>query len=512
MISLNFYKGVPFSIENNDVLYTTESDFLTFLANYQVGSTTILNDWFDVIGNDERAEIDVDITFNPDELNYLMVSYYDESTVSRKKFFFINTIQHLSESTYRLNLSIDYWQTYFLQRRLTQIEPSLKNALVVQGHGFENGSEISELIKPASCNDTYTFTSLFKGSYGFRIVIHGTTTFNNLYETILISPNLYYVNTAVEEINRIVSNPTLHINNSQSNMTILNIYLVPSPFLFDWPSSSLGDAKFVYNNIDILFKIGNKNSTYSGGASWDISQTYTVTPTKGEITLVGTGATNVELEYNGDSYSVDIHTSISNDFAITMIANKQILNITKDFEINNIYNEYANYMNQSKNTRAVNTISKVVGGVVGLGTGIATGNMAGILGFGASAFSLFSDVAKLQDMQSKPVSVLNDTDSIFNLIMYFSFGVFTFEPINKQSILNFDDYFGFGMNGFNSSLSIGSTTDYNRFRYCKCSEINIVGNFAQIVKTTLENYFKRGIRIWYDKSHFLDSMTPKIEV
>ena len=503
MIGLVFYKGVPFSVENIDVIYLNQTELLDFLDGFAETSLT-LQDWFDVIGSDESAYIDVDISFLPDQLNYLQVVYFDEiGNINRRKFYFINNVQRISESTFRVTISVDYWQSYFFQKRETEILPSLVNAIVVQGHRFNSqNDDIKELIDFSAVNAIAATSSLASDSY--RICVHATTQVTDLYESVFVSSTTYNSNGILTVLNRLSTSAqiTIHFPNADEtqNVNIINCYAVPSiffPAVFDQE----GFVESSFSNWSSRFYVCAQKTGI--GNITNYQSVFTVTPERAKLTMIGTLSNRIQLSYNNHSYNVQVNLSLGNDIALTMIADKQILNILDDFQMNTVKNEYTQYMAQTQNQRTFGIISKTIGSGIGLGFSLFSGNPLGAVGAIGGMSSILSDQMKLQDMASKPANLQTDTNTIANLKVNFGFGLIIFEPQNYNDIINFDDYFGFGMNAFHSILYLQKILPTEVFRYCKCSELTIVGQFSQSVKTILENYFKRGIRIWYDSEKFL---------
>ena len=119
--------------------------------------------------------------------------------------------------------------------------------------------------------------------------------------------------------------------------------------------------------------------------------------------------------------------------------------------------------------------------------------------------------AQLADLSETPFQTIKETGSVLNIFLYMGLGTFVWTPANYDDIIAYDNYFGFKFDGFYDTLSIDALAETDRFRFLQCSEINLIGKFTMGVKNALESLFKRGLRIWYHKEHYLDSQAQQIE-
>lgn len=531
MLSLTFYKGVPFDREQQNVLFVDNEKRNEFLSNYIVPIQTLEIKQFALLGTTNNPFLVVSLDKEPFNVNYLKVIQTIEKTgEERMLFYYIDNYEMVTPENVRLNLTMDFFQTYFNKYDIQENKmerPEIKNALVMQGHGFENGGETEEMVQPDKVIELFNFEHF---DTTFRIVIHATTESPLLNETCFISRSEFSFDSGTRRINNLFNIATGIIKTSsaetQVNIKILNAYLIPS-YLIDPNDNRLnnwGFSLFYFADntqsvgIDFIYYIANLDSNgdeYYSGTSYFNETQLNVTPNQAEITIVGTGKTNVELAYNGKTYLCYIYLCIANDVGITMYCDKQIQSLTNDFEINVVVDEYAQYMSTTKNTRYWNTTTKVLAGAGGMlqGAGqLMSGNPMGLGTMIGSAVGMTTAVAKEQaiynDMATKPATITNDTDNIIVLERFKGFGVLRYRPANYDDIITYDNYFGFKMNGFNSTLDISAQNENQKFRYCQCGYLSLIGNFDYEIKERLESYFKRGIRIWYDKDNYLNGFEP----
>lgn len=528
MLSLTFYKGVPFDREQQNVLFVDNEKRNEFLSNYIVPIQTLEIKQFALLGTTNNPFLVVSLDKEPFNVNYLKVIQTIEKTgEERMLFYYIDNYEMVTPENVRLNLTMDFFQTYFNKYNMQENKmerPEIKNALVMQGHGFENGGETEEMIQPDKVIEYYQAEQILS-STAFKIVFHITTSADNgiVSEMCLVSHNSYIsLEDTLKILNKYMLTPkgVLQYDNGEQeiqNIKVLNAYLIPVDFLphqsvlithanfyFDTTQSATDDFYYISSYLDDL-----------SGASFSRVIPYEITPRQAEQTSVGTASTRIETKFNGKTYNVTIRIVIANDIQISMYCNNESKDITNDFEVNVVYDEYANYMNQTKNTRYWNTTTKVLAGAGGMlqGAGqLMTGNPMGLGTMIGSAVGMTTAVAKEQaiynDMDSKPANLVNDTGSLISIRYFQGFCVLRLRPANYDDIITYDNYFGFKMNGFNSTLNIFAQNENQKFRYCQCSYLSLIGNFDYEIKERLESYFKRGIRIWYDKDNYLNGFEP----
>ena len=532
MIQLTFYKGVPFSTENKDVLFVSESERQLFLKDYEINAVPIQIDKFAVNGTDDNSIIDVTLEQEPFDTNYLKVVQELDTLNERTIYYFVNSVQTVAPNTFRLNLTVDIWNTYFLKTNATSTDyeiPLMKNALCISGHGFENGGEAEEQIDGTKSLKIFSATKIGI-STTFRIVYHISTASDKLNETCLISQQTYSFNNAMRTINLLSQISTVVLRTedadgkqTQDNVAIqgIDIFLIPDDFFGENSSTLLNAYDLATAYFDgqstIFFWTANLTRT-KDGITFHALRDFDVTPTKAKITWIGTGKQNIQLPYNNKTYKIYSRVAIGNDIAIELFANNQTIHVTQDYQVNFSISEFASYVSTHKNSDYLRQVSQNIAGFAGSASmivGVATGNAKMILGgagaLGGVATSEFNYKAKMSDMASQPLKLASDTETILILYYYNGFSKFELEPSNYDDIIAYDNYFGYKFDGFYDTLSIDALAETDRFRFLQCSEINLIGKFTMGVKNALESLFKRGLRIWYHKEHYLDSQAQQID-
>lgn len=534
MLELTFYKGVPFDSENENVLFCSKQDRDEFLEQYEINVVPIqlADKWF-LNGTDEQCFLTVSLNQEPFNANYLKViqTLVEPKTLvetRRVLFFFINSYRQGAENSIELNLTLDKWNSYFIREENEIIEmPQLKNALCIQGHRFENGGEIEEIIQPDKSLNYFNYSSL-SNKTAFRIVYHISTASEKLNETCLISKTNYSFNNAMRKINSLsqIATVVLRTENSQGDQTQedvaikpIDVFLVPDELFGESPQNILEAYDFATayfsGNETIFFHTANLTK-YGNGITFNMLNVFQVTPERGKITWVGTGKTNINIPFNNKTFNVYFRCVIGNDFSIQMFGNNQTLTLTQDFQVNFSYSEFAQYVSTHKNSEKLRDIKTAIGGFGASATilgGIATGNLKAVAGgavaLGGVAMSEFDYESKMKDMKSQPLNLATDTENILILYAWRGLAKFVLEPANYDDIIAYDNYYGYNFNGFYDTLIIANEID-DRFRFVKCSDIQIIGEFNFDVKKYFEYLFKRGLRIWYNKKHFIDSMKQKL--
>ena len=545
MLELTFYKGVPFDSENENVLFCSKQKRDEFLEQYEINVVPIeLKDKWFLNGTDEQCFLTVSLNQEPFNANYLKViqTLVEPKTfveTRRVLFFFINSYRQGSENSIELNLTLDKWNSYFMREENEEINvPLLKNIVAIQGHYYNENSGLTEIIEKGNIiSDFRNENLLFGGGLEtYKLLIHMTTVSPILNETVLISDsNLFYTD-ALEILNNMSRTETFnatHGTTTESNIkfTIMNCYLVPVALLVSFieQRSNFGTAKFNFSiettttpiTSEATFAIGSVLDLSSGTnyitTSVSATKTYQVTPNKNELTYVGSLNNLTMLPYINKPYDVTIRYCIANAFSVVMCVNGKTIDLTNDFSTNFVYNEYTQYLAQNSNSINQTQQTKLFGSIIAtLGSigAIATGNVgAGIIGTIGSGLNIYSTItsqkAKEKDIEQRPQQVVNNINSIMNLVMFNGVDVYRFTPENKNDIQAYNEYFGFGFGDFIETLNLTPSAD-DRFKYFKTETIQIIGDFNFDVKKYLEYLFKRGLRVWYNGKHFLDSMKQKL--
>lgn len=545
MLELTFYKGVPFDSENENVLFCSKTERDLFLQDYEINVVPItLEDKWYLNGTDEQCFLTVSLLQEPFNANYLKMiqSLVEPNTLTETKrvlFFFINSYRQGAENSVELNLTLDKWNSYFMREENEIISiPELKNGVAIQGHFYSQTSGLTEIIEKGNIVSDFTNENLLFGGglETYKLLVHMTTVSPIINETVLISDaNLFYTD-ALEILNnmsRVETFNATHGATTESNIkfTIMNCYLVPVPLLtsFIEQRSTFGTAKFSFSiettttpiTSEATFAIGSILNLSSGTnyitTSVSATKTYQVTPNKNQLTYVGSLNNLTMLPYINKSYDVTIRYCIANAFSVVMCVNGKTIDLTNDFSTNFVYNEYTQYIaqnsnsiNQSQQTKLIGSLVAILGSVGAIATGNISAGVIGTIGSGINIYSaITSQKAKEKDLEQRPQQVANNINSIMNLIMFNGVDVYRFTPENANDVQAYNEYYGFGFSDFIETLNLAPEQN-DRFKYYKLDSIQVIGEFNFDVKKYLEYLFKRGLRIWYNRKHYLDSMSQKL--
>ena len=523
MLELTFYKKVPFDKENENVLVCSKADHDAFLTQFQVNTNLISIEKFFFNGTDENAFLVVSLEEFPFEVNYLKVVQTlsnSETVKERVLFFFVNNFVQLAENSIQINLTIDKWNSWFENQSGTEVvRPDLKNLIINQGH-FAGEEEHESLVLPDKSSQNFEFaTADMSASKKYRVLFHATT--NNFDEVVIASTNQFSLSEAIETAGKIEKQNSFKVREDETTGTtsfsfnIYNAYIVPEIIYQNMNS-----------NIIFVFDISTAEQIWfyclsylrlSGTAVPDArtsrisEKTYSYQGTAGYVESFGTLSNQIEISNNGKIFNFQTKLVCSNDLSILLSGNGQIIDITKDFEWSITYSEYSNYVAQNKLSIEAGNISKFINtGFAALSAGTNFG-LGGIQTLTTSIAGYITDKARIADMQRLPFKLGTAASSIANIILFAGLGKFSWKAENADDILSSNEYFGYRFNRFENILDISQHAITDRFKYIRCNQISIVGDFNFDVRQYLEYLFKRGVRIWYNKEHFLDSLNQKIE-
>lgn len=203
-----------------------------------------------------------------------------------------------------------------------------------------------------------------------------------------------------------------------------------------------------------------------------------------------------------------------------------------------ISDQYYTYMLENKNTIQANLTNAIIsgvttsvsGGVSGAMSGAMTGAIGGPVGMVAGGVigavsggisgalniqsHIRSENAKQADLKAKPDSIINSTDSAFNIMD--SNAVLTLYRMricceNEEIISQI-----FAMSGYVvNKVEKPNTRSRTRYNYIQTVGANIVGSFNQEHLTEIKAIYDNGLTIWhYHRDHFnyLDYSYENIEV
>ena len=196
--------------------------------------------------------------------------------------------------------------------------------------------------------------------------------------------------------------------------------------------------------------------------------------------------------------------------------------LAPDFPI--LSDAYSQYLLQNKNTIQTNVSNAMLNAGAGVITGAASGgSLLGML-VGAAGGAMHgalnvttmvrSENAKQMDLKTVPDSVINTSDSAFNIVDRNDVLTFYRMSICCENEHIIGDIFN--MSGYKvNRVDIPNTRSRTRFNYLQTVGANIVGSISQRFIEELKEIFNNGVTIWhYNSEHFnmLDYSYENIEV
>lgn len=514
-IRLTFYKGVPFDVNNENVLlgdsiYSGNS-FDDFLEDYEINAQPIDVEKFAIEGTDENGIIDVDLTLEPYNANYLKIIQFLDDNKILTKYYFIDSYLMLAPKTFRLYVNLDIWSTY-----CRDIKTQVRNALVAQATSFPLPYGVSEKITPTTTtSSSISRTVLINDKY--RIVFHFTSSL--LGELAVVSKDEFFVQDAYQHALMIPRLSSMYVDSNAHPFDALDIFVIPSEFI--------GDFSYITNVDEIYFASENQvvqsPHFYSlrGIDSTTIIHsnefTFSVQPKEANITWVSTGNVSIQIPYNGLTYNGLIKTAIKNDIGIELYINNQFFNILDDYKVNVAISEEASWYSQNRNAesaRKTNETLGLIGSGLGLVGSLASGNVLGVLGSGLNLVQTIqgqrTNDAIIQDRQNTPLKLISDTNQILQIVKTKGLAIFEIRPDNQPEMEKYNQYYGFIGNQLLANVPYKIMNYDTRFDYYRCETMEIQGEFSMSIKNRIKEMFSSGIRVWQYGKHFLDSFNNKL--
>ena len=522
-IKLTFYKGVPFDVNNENVLLGnssySENTFEDFLTNYEINSYPIGVEKFAIEGTDENGMVDVDLSLEPYNANYLKVEQFLDDGIILTKYFFIDSYLMLAPKTFRIYVNIDIWATY-----CRKIETQVRNALVAQATSFPFPYGVSERVTPTtSASLSVSKTVLVNEMY--RIVFHFTS--EPYGELAVISENKYILNEAYEQALRMTQFSEIKIRQvSGISYQIFpqECFVIPEQFIGDFSQSTSGDVfYFTQEKVSIrespnFLSVAKRDDSIIGTPSVYTNEfEFSVKPEEAKITWLTTGNVSVQLPFTKLTYTGTIRVAIKNDIGIELMINNQFFNILDDYRVNNAISEFAQWSSQNKNAESARKTNETLG-IISSGLGVvgslASGNVLGTIGSGLNLVQTIQGIktndAIIRDKQNSPIKLTNDTNQILGITKTCGLALFSIQPDNYFEIKKYNQYYGFIGNQLLASVPY-KIMDYDtRFVYYRCETMEIQGEFSMSIKNRIKEMFSSGVRVWQHAKHYLDSFNNKL--
>lgn len=525
-IRLTFYKGVPFDVNNENVLLgeTTYSgnSFEDFLEDYEINAQPIDVEKFAIEGTDENGMVDVDLSLEPYNANYLKVVQFFDDGIILTKYFFIDSYLMLAPKTFRIYVNIDIWATY-----CRKIETQVRNALVAQATSFPLPYGVSERVTPTtSASSSVSKTVLVNGEY--RIVYHFSSSYHG--EMCVVSAQTY-----VTPDDALVTASKITTTNYVKAFTVgtiinyvpcsgIDIFVIPNEFFTHFSQYGFNE-KIVFTiqedadhitYISDEFLIVNKldENTPIRYTDW---YNFSVKPEESKITWVSTGNVSVQLPFCDKTYNATIEMTIGNDIGLELYINNQFFDILNEYKINFVTSEFSSWYAQNRNAesaRKTNETLGIIGAGLGLVGSIASGNVLGTIGSGLNLLQTVqgqrTNDAVIQDRQNAPLKLSSDTNQILGFSKTNGLAKFEIQPDNYFEMKKYNQYYGYIGNQLLASVPYKIMNYDTRFVYYRCETMEIQGEFSMSIKNRIKEMFSSGIRVWQHAKHYLDSFNNKL--
>lgn len=524
-IKLTFYKGVPFDVNNENVLLGnssySENTFEDFLTNYEINSYPIGVEKFAIEGTDENGMVDVDLSLEPYNANYLKVEQFLDDGIILTKYFFIDSYLMLAPKTFRIYVNIDIWATY-----CRKIETQVRNALVAQATSFPLPYGVSERLSPTtSASSSVSKTVLVSGEY--RIAYHFSSNYHG--EMCVVSAQTYLTpDVALVTASKIT---TTNYVSATVNGAIteyvpcsgIDIFVIPNEFFAHFSQYGFNEKivftiqeddniKFISDEFFIVNKL-NENTPIRYTDWYDFS----VEPEESKITWLSSGNISVQLPFCKKTYTGQINIAIGNDIGIELYINNQFFDILNEYKINFVTSEFSSWYAQNRNAESARKTNETLG-LIGSGLGIvgslASGNVLGSIGSGLNFLQTYQGIktndAVVKDLKNAPLKLTSDTNQILGFAKTSGLAKFEIQPDNYFEMKKYNQYYGFIGNQLLASVPYKSMNYDERFAYYRCETMEIQGEFSMSIKNRIKEMFSSGIRVWQHAKHYLDSFNNKL--
>ena len=541
-LQITLYSGVPFNNKYKDVLFVSRETRETFLNNYSIVDNFTVNR-FEII-NDNETVVDITNDYNGFECNYAKVHTKLQPETSneiyeRDTFYFVNSARQIGTNVVRLTLEKDVFQTDFNKYNYNISDyqiPQIKNGRCIltndEQDDFANIKNKSILTAMKEYNKKITFTPLFTQSATQNICYivfeftlnNGLNTFCGITDKpcfvlggAVHLPSTYYL---YRDIMLGLQSSHIYIADNQTNMEILHTYLIPQSMIDTTLFANLKNAELRGGNS--ATNVGVKYGSFEGqlatnyGHYYKDTKTITVTPEKDKMTLVGTLQNQIELPYNSQNYEIKLDITIASTFHINLFCNNQSIDLTGNFEMSYLQNSYNEFVSAHENGLAIKGIANVLN-LVGAVGGAISGNPTALLTGGKAITNIAGDIAEYIDLKNQPSKIATQMNIDNDLLFYNLIGKFVCEPSNIIEIQKNAKYYGDKVD-FLTSLSLyyktNTYTEYSttytvNFDYFQFANLELIANLPENTKTTIENMFLQGIRVWYNPTKFLQTIERK---
>lgn len=528
-ITVNVYAGVPFNNKYKDVLFVTRETLATYLAQFEIGQTIIANR-FEII-DDAQAVIDLTNNFECMNANYCKVHRTimpesNENVYEFDSYYFVNRARQIATNVIRLYLELDVFQTQFnkydFQKKAYEI-PKIRNSRCIlsnsKNYDFDKIEERMSLTPLSmATNADYSAVPIWKKTGTLTEAYAIMHYVSKSGEFVAISKNtmaLYENSTNVFPyslstlINSIYSKDKFFVNDQETAITVLNLYLIPKEYLDGFDHTNLRTGAFHYTdplNHHVQAEYWVTENVFGVPEVKIQYMSTTINFDKYDHASVGTYTHQIDLENNTQPYWVGVRMVFASDFQMLLIANKQIIDVAQDFEYSVFESELGAYIANNKNGLAIKGVSNALN-MVSAGVGIAQGNPTALLGIGKSITSFAGDLAEFADLGNKPLKLLTESNLHANLYLLNGIGIFKWHASNKNEIQKNAKYYGDKID-YLANIDFIHRADNTNFEYFQFANVEIIGKVPQTFMSQIEQMFLTGVRIWYNPKNYLNTIEP----
>lgn len=565
MLDLHFYRNVPFQSDYaNVILFSDKAVLKTYLSTYQIG---VLNNvamfWYN--GN----QIELDTIY--EDANYLWI--HDTNAVIPDKFYFIESIENESASSGRYNLTCDIWHTY-------SYDMTFKPSLCINGHAEviapSNQYYLSDYVPKyeyylntaSDAAGNKLLKSIAEATDG-RMTAMAIITYADkdggtsiIFSREKFSNDVSYNEILWNFLGNLMSNT---ISTLDTNGDILKtyaykierVYLIPDFVLYDvleamqeatefppysheafvpYETRLLGTALPEFNtDINKCYIYKTRYRITGQGeptqhkylpylkiemASIGAFDTTKIKPNAKYVLGTLTNAVEIHAAKNSNfNMKLNMFISSTNALSIFIEASNKMINITNDFEIPYVNDNYTLYMATNQATIDAsnkNATIQLATSMTMAAAGIAAAYFSGGASLALVGGAISAGAGFVQN-RIKQNATLEDAKKIIgkNDGVYAGGGITTHYGVGVFEYVSNDNYADEYMNNFGNSFNAiideyrffeGAT--YN-FYYIKFGEVNITGNFNNGIKKQLESILLNGVRLWIDSSKFLQNVPYK---
>lgn len=552
MLNIRLYSGVPFQRSYNNVIkFNNQSELNSYLETYLQGTINNIAQFFD--GNNEIVLSDL-----YENCNYMFIN--DTNSTTPNKYYFIENYEFISGGGVKYHLILDIWATY-------NYNIVLKPSLCTRGHcdalnipqykvnsGNIKSNKILDYYDANNITNRFVIPSkdFIDGTILAIVNVEGNN-YNNIYF-------LYYKISGVDAdakrydlsgaLSKLCANKFNYIGaQNDTNYQVIKCYFIPQDIeeVFktmipsNMPASSVisfGDSVQISGDTwtlfqgDFIYVDGNNvqhNSilhTFTSGVIFDeyiYKNNLTRKDFEGKRVLIGALDNYREIDATGltnynDKMQLKLYYLNCKQIEIMFECNNIKINLTSSFEIPYINDEYILYLNQNQNQIDVANKQNAINlsmSLASIGAGVMLAGFTGGASLGMSAFGIANAVKGAVMTEESKNSALNDMKNKFdrldginnNCSVAFGCGVgaFTVDD-NDNNTIDIYERFGNETQYYINNIYPSDLTRYN-YIYVKFENVSLTGNFNENVRNIFETIFNKGVRIWFNASQFLNSMT-----